>query len=70
MLDPRTMQEVPVGEQGILWHLDLTNVERIAFIQTDDIGRRLEQGFEILGRARASEARGCSLSVEELTKSA
>ena len=69
VLDPRTMKEVQIGETGILWHLDLTNVERVAFIQTDDIGRRLEHGFEILGRARASEARGCSLSIEELTKS-
>ena len=69
VLDPRTMKEVPVNGIGILWHLDLTNVERIAFIQTDDIGRRCEHGFEILGRARASEARGCSLSIEELTKS-
>ncbi len=68
VLDPRTMQEVPVGAKGILWHLDLTNVERVACIQTDDVGRRCDQGFEILGRARAAEARGCSLSIEELTK--
>jgi hypothetical protein len=68
VLDPRTMQEVPVGAQGVLWHLDLTNFERVAAIQTDDIGRRCEQGFEILGRARGSEARGCSLSIEEITK--
>jgi len=69
VLDPRTMKEVTINGKGILWHLDLTNVERVAFIQTDDIGRRGEHGFEILGRARASEARGCSLSIEELTKS-
>jgi anaerobic magnesium-protoporphyrin IX monomethyl ester cyclase len=67
VLDPRTMKEVAVGEQGVLWHLDLTNLERVAAIQTDDIGRRREQGFEILGRARGSEARGCSLSIEEIT---
>lgn len=59
--DPRTMKEVPIGAQGVLWHLDLTNLERVAAIQTDDIGRRCEQGFEILGRALGSEARGCSL---------
>jgi anaerobic magnesium-protoporphyrin IX monomethyl ester cyclase len=68
VLDPRTMKEVAVGEQGVLWHLDLTNLERVAAIQTDDIGRRCEKGFEILGRARGSEARGCSLSIEEITK--
>jgi hypothetical protein len=62
------MHEVPIGEKGILWHLDLTNVERIAAIQTDDIGRRREHGFEILGRARGSDARGCSLSIEEIAK--
>lgn len=70
VLDPRTMQEVAVGDKGILWHLDLTNTERIAAVQTDDIGKRCEQGFEILGRARGSEARGCSLSIEEITKKA
>jgi len=68
VFDPRTMKEVPVGAQGVLWHFDLTNLERVAAIQTDDIGRRCEQGFEILGRARGSEARGCSLSIEEITK--
>jgi len=68
VFDPRTMKEVPLGEKGVLWHLDLTNLERVAAIQTDDIGRRCEQGFEILGRARGSEARGCSLSIEEITK--
>lgn len=68
VLDPRTMKDVSIGEKGILWHLDLTNVERVACIQTDDIGRRCDHGFEILGRARAAEARGCSLSIEELTK--
>ena len=31
VLDPRTMQEVSVGERGILWHLDLTNVEYYLF---------------------------------------
>jgi len=68
VLDPRTMQEVAVGEQGVLWHIDLTNLERVAAIQTDDIGRCREKGFEILGRARGSEARGCSLSIEEITR--
>ncbi len=68
VLDPRTLKEVVVGGRGILWHLDLTNVERIAAIQTDDMGRRCEHGFEILGRARGSEARGCSLSIEEIAK--
>jgi hypothetical protein len=35
-------------------------------IQTDDIGKRLDNGFEILGRAQGAEARGCSLSIEEI----
>ncbi|MGH9753199.1 MAG: hypothetical protein ACREA2_10485 [Blastocatellia bacterium] len=62
-----------VGRPGLLRHLDLANVERPMVVQSDDIGVWRESaeggGFEILRRARGSEPRGCSLSVEEFNRS-
>jgi hypothetical protein len=62
------------GEVGLLRHIDLANVERPIAIQSEDVGRAvaasvdgaLRRGFEILGRARGAEPRGCSLTAEDL----
>jgi hypothetical protein len=65
---------------GLLRHFDLANVERPFAIQTEDLGCRVDTGedtdtkqagrggFEVLGRARSAEARGCSISLEEFYK--
>jgi hypothetical protein len=79
VVDPRQLgpdgpQPVDDGAVGLLRHLDLANVERPIMIQSEDVGRFIsvnaggvrQQGFEILGRARGAEPRGCSLSVEDL----
>ncbi len=66
VLDPSTLQPVPLGERGVLWHLDLANVERPMVLQTDDLGLVDDHGWEVLGRAASSDAKGCSLTVEEL----
>ena len=66
VIDPVTLEDVPHGRSGILWHLDLANTERPMVIQTNDIGRVDDAGWEIVGRASGSETRGCSLTVEEL----
>jgi hypothetical protein len=66
VLDPVSLQEVGHGEPGLLWHLDLTNIERPVSLQTDDLGVQTSHGFQVLGRAKGAEARGCSLSVEDL----
>jgi hypothetical protein len=34
-------------------------------IQTEDIGVRVGDGFEVLGRASGAEARGCSMAADE-----
>ena len=65
-VDPETLEPLPNGVTGVLRHMDLANVERPAFVQTDDLGCTHADGtFEILGRAEASEARGCSLDAAE-----
>lgn len=62
---------------GLLRHFDLANVERPMVIQTEDIGEWLlddesvgrlgviRGGFEVLGRAKTAEPRGCSITLEE-----
>jgi hypothetical protein len=66
VLDPETLAEVVVGQQGLLCHIDLANLERPLCIQTDDLGVRLAGGFEVLGRACSEGDRGCALGIEEL----
>ena len=66
MADPETLKEVALGEKGILMHIDLANLERPSFILTDDIGIRLEGGFEVMGRVKQDGSRGCSITIDEL----
>jgi hypothetical protein len=79
VVDPRQLgpdgpQAVDDGAVGLLRHLDLANVERPIMLQSEDVGRFMsvnaggvrQQGFEILGRAKGAEPRGCSLSVEDV----
>ena len=67
-IDPRTMKEAPVGGKGMLRHFDLANRGSVLAVQTEDIGVRLDEGFELLGRSNASELRGCSLAYEEFLR--
>jgi hypothetical protein len=59
--DPTTGRELPAGEIGLLRHVDLANLGSALAIQTEDAGRRVPGGVEILGRAPGAAARGCSL---------
>jgi hypothetical protein len=69
VVDPTTLEELPVGEVGLLRHVDLANRGSCIAIQTEDLGRLVGDGIELLGRAPAAEPRGCSLAVEELLAS-
>jgi hypothetical protein len=68
VVDPDTLEPLPAGEQGLLRHFDLANRGHICAIQTDDMGKQLECGFEVYGRAQEGEARGCSLTLDEMTR--
>jgi hypothetical protein len=46
---------------GIINIIDLANLHSCSFIETQDLGRVTENGFEVLGRVDNSEARGCNL---------
>ena len=51
----------PKGETGILKVIDLANIHSCAFIETQDIGRISDKGFEVSGRMDHSEWRGCNM---------
>ena len=61
MVSPETGREVAEGESGLIQVYDLANVRSVLAVQTEDLGIRRGEGFELLGRAALAEPRGCSL---------
>lgn len=61
VVSPETGREVNDGETGLLRVVDLANVFSVMAIQTEDLAVRRGDGFELLGRAKLAEPRGCSL---------
>lgn len=70
VINPLTGEEVPKGERGVLVHCDLGNFNSVTTILTEDVGIELENGFFLLGRVQGTEAKGCSIAVEEFLKAA
>ena len=69
VVNPETLEPLPPGEIGLLRHFDLANRGHICALQTDDLGSMMEGGgFEIYGRAEGSEGKGCSLTIDEMTR--
>jgi Acyl-protein synthetase, LuxE len=68
VMDPDSLEELPPGSTGILRHYDLANCGSVMALQTEDIGRTIADGFEIVGRSTGAESRGCSLIIEELMR--
>jgi hypothetical protein len=61
IISPETGREAAEGETGLIRIFDLANVFSVAAIQTEDLGVRRGDGFELVGRAQLAEPRGCSL---------
>jgi hypothetical protein len=61
IISPETSRQVTEGETGLIRVYDLANVRSVMAIQSEDLGIRRGNGFELLGRAAAAEPRGCSL---------
>jgi hypothetical protein len=61
IISPETGREVSEGETGLIRIFDLANVFSVAAVQTEDLGIRRDDGFELIGRRQLAEARGCSL---------
>ncbi|MBM7652115.1 LuxE/PaaK family acyltransferase [Neobacillus cucumis] len=66
VLNTETLEPLPDGEIGVLAHYDLANWNSCLGILTEDIGYKTENGFVLLGRVKGSEARGCSIAVDQL----
>jgi hypothetical protein len=63
---PETLAPVATGEVGIARIEDLLNVDSAFAVLTADRVRRVEGGFELLGRAPGAPPRGCSLAIDEM----
>jgi hypothetical protein len=61
IISPETGREVAEGETGLIRVFDLANVWSVLAIQTEDLGVRRGDGFELIGRVALTEPRGCSL---------
>jgi Acyl-protein synthetase, LuxE len=61
IVSPETNREVGEGEIGLIRVFDLANVFSVTAIQTEDLGVRRGDAFELIGRAQLAERRGCSL---------
>lgn len=51
------------GRHGGMNIIDLANVDTCGFIETKDIGRKMDDGVEVLGRFDNSDIRGCNLMI-------
>ena len=61
IISPETGTEVADGGTGLVRVFDLANVVSVMAIQTEDLAIRCGDEFELIGRARLAEPRGCSL---------
>lgn len=64
ILDPESGVECGPGEVGNVAVVDLANTGSVCAILTADLGRRVDDGFEVLGREPGAEARGCSVAAD------
>jgi hypothetical protein len=69
VLHPDTLEPVPDGQKGVLAHYDLANWNSVFAILTEDMGYKNEHGLVLLGRIKGSEARGCSIAIDQLMNS-
>jgi hypothetical protein len=65
-VDPETLDPVPAGAEGIARIEDLANVDSAFAVLAQDRVRRVEGGFELLGRAPGAAPRGCSIAIDEM----
>lgn len=60
--DPLTV--VAGNSSSIMNVIDLANINSCSFIQTQDLGRKVDDGFVLEGRLDLSDIRGCNLMVD------
>lgn len=68
-VDPESLEPVAAGAVGIARIEDLANVDSAFAVVTQDNVRRVDRGFELLGRATSAPPRGCSIALDEMLSS-
>jgi hypothetical protein len=66
LIDPASGAEVSGDAIGMLTIVDLANTGSVLAVQTADLGRRVADGFEVLGRGPGAEERGCSVAADAM----
>ena len=66
-LDPLTLSPIPEGQVGLLSFFDLANVGSVSALMTEDVGIVRDGAVRVLGRAAASDPRGCALAIEQFS---
>ncbi len=66
VVDPDTLEPLPEAERGLLRQHSVANLVTVQAVQTDDMGFATGSGFQVTGRARDAESRGCSIAYDEL----
>jgi len=66
ILSAETLQPVEKGEVGLLAFYDLANIDSVLALLTEDLGRESDDGFELIGRARDADQKGCSIALDAL----
>jgi hypothetical protein len=65
-VDPESLEPVQDGEIGIARITDLMNVDSAVSVLAQDRVRRVDGGFELLGRLPGAAPRGCSIATDEM----
>lgn len=66
LVDPSDGSDALPHAIGAIAIVDLANTGSVIALQTADLGRRVGDGFEVIGREPGAEARGCSIAADEL----
>lgn len=64
IVDRVTAEPVADGDTGLLQVFDLSNRGSVAAVLTGDLARRVDGGFELLGRAPGEPPKGCSIAID------
>jgi hypothetical protein len=63
IVNPTNLQTLPAGAPGLVAFFDIANAGSVSAILTEDIGITDGGAIRLIGRAAASEARGCALAL-------
>ena len=66
VIDPETGADAAPGTAGVISIVDLANTGSVLALETADLGRTVEDGFEVIGREPGAESRGCSIAADEM----